>query len=59
MNCGIGCRRSSAPVLLAATAPIRAVAWESPYAERAAIEQEKRQKRQKKNSQNQFTYAMI
>ena len=52
MSCGVGCRRGSNPTLLwlwlgpVATAPIRPLAWESPYAEGAA--QEKGKKRKKK-----------
>ena len=44
MSCGAGCRRGSDPVLLwlwhrlVATAPIRLLAWEPPYAEGAAQE---------------------
>ena len=54
MSCGVGCRRSSGPVLLwlwhrpVATAPIRPLASEPPYAKEAALEKAKRQK--KKNS---------
>ena len=51
VNCGVGCRRGSDLVLLqlwrrrAATAPIRPLAWELPYAEGAALEKAKRQKK--------------
>ena len=44
MSCGVGCRRGSDPTLLwlwcrlVATAPIRPLAWESPYAAGAAEE---------------------
>ena len=44
MSCGVGCRRGSDPALLwlwrrlVATAPIRPLAWEPPYAEGAAQE---------------------
>ena len=55
MSCGVGCRCGSDPALLwlwcrpAATAPIRLLAWESPYAAEAALEKAKRQnKKQKK-----------
>ena len=47
---GVGCRRGSDPTLLwlwhrlAATAPIRPLAWEPPYAVGAALEKAKRQK---------------
>ena len=51
MSCGVGCRRSSDPTLLwlwrrpAATAPIRPLAWEPPYAVGVALEMAKRQKK--------------
>ena len=54
MSCGVGCRRGSDPELLwlwcrlAATAPIRPLAWEPPYAAEAAQEMAKRQKKKKK-----------
>ena len=54
MNCGVGCRRSSDPELLwpwhrlAATAPIRPLAWEPPYAMEAAQENAKRKKEKEK-----------
>ena len=54
MSCGLGCRRSSDPALLwlwrrpAATAPIRPLAWEPPYAMGAALEKAKRQKQEEK-----------
>jgi len=44
VNCGVGCRHGSDPELLwlwcrpVATASIRPLAWESPYAARAAQE---------------------
>ena len=50
MSCGIGCRRDSDPELLwlwsrpEATALIRPLAWEPPYAVEAALEKAKRQK---------------
>ena len=53
MSCGVGCRRGSDPALLwlwlrpAATALIRPLAWEPPYAVSAALEKTKRQKDQK------------
>ena len=49
MSCGAGCRRSLEPVFLwlwhrlAATALIRPVPWEPPYAMGAALEKAKRQ----------------
>ena len=51
MGCGVGHRHSSDPVSLwlwhglAATAPIRPLAWEAPYASGVALE--KRQKKKK------------
>ena len=54
MSCGVGRRCSSDPALLwlwcrlAATAPIRPLAWEPPYAAGVAQEMAKRQKDQKK-----------
>ena len=53
MSCGVGRRRGSDPALLwlwrkpVATAPIRPLAWEPPYAEGAAQEMAKRQKKKK------------
>ena len=57
MSCGVGCRRGSDPALLwlwrrpVAAAPIRPLAWEPPYAARAAQEMAKRQKKNKTNKQ--------
>ena len=51
VTCGVGCRRGSDPELLwlwcrpAATALIRPLAWEPPYAAGAALEKAKRQKK--------------
>ena len=53
VSCGVGCRHGSDPALLwlwrrpAATAPIRPLAWEPPYASEAAQEISKRQKKKK------------
>ena len=53
MSCGVGCRHGSDPALLwlwcrpTATALIRPLAWEPPYAVGAAKEIAKRQKKQK------------
>jgi len=50
VSCDIGHRRSLDPVLLwlwgrpAATAPIRPLAWEPPYAEGVALEKTKKKK---------------
>ena len=60
MSCGVGCRCGSDPALLwlwrrlAATAPIRPLAWEPPYAVGAAQE---KAKRQKKNDPKEFDFA--
>jgi len=54
VSCGVGCRHGSDPVSLwlwhrlAATAPIRPLAWEPPYAAGAAQEMAKRQKKEKR-----------
>ena len=50
MSCGVGCRSGSDPELLwlwrrlVATAPIRPLAWELPYAAGAALERQKDKK---------------
>ena len=55
MSCGVGRRHGSNPALLwlwrrpVATAPIRPLAWEPPYASGAALEKAKRQKKKKRN----------
>ena len=61
MSCGVGCRRGSDSVLLwlwrrsAATALIRPLAWEPPYAMGVAQEMAKRQKtKTKTKTQTQF-----
>ena len=58
MSCGVGCRPGSGPALpwcrLAATAPIRPLAWEPPYAVGAVQEKAKRQKREG-NSKNHIS----
>ena len=51
MNCGVGCRCGSDPTLLclwcrpAATALIRPLSWEPPYAAGVALEMAKRPKK--------------
>ena len=53
MSCGVGRRQGLDPVLLwlwrrlAATAAIRPLAWEPPYAAGVALEKVKRQKKKK------------
>ena len=57
MSCGVGCRRGSDPALLwlwyrlAATAPIRPLAWEPPYAEGVAKRNSKDKKTKKQKKQ--------
>ena len=54
MSCGVGCRRGLDPALLwlwrrlVATAPIRPLAWEPPYAAGAALEKTKKEKEKRK-----------
>ena len=54
MSCGVGQRFSSDPALLwlwyklAATGPIRPLAWEPPYAADAALKRQKTGKKKKK-----------
>ena len=54
VSCGVGRRRGWGPPLLwlwrrpAATAPIRTLAWELPYASGAALEKRKKTKKKKK-----------
>ena len=61
MSCGVGHRRGSDPALLwlwcrpVATAPIRPLAWEPPYAAEAALEKAKRQKDKKKKKETQLS----
>ena len=56
MSCGIGCRLGPDPLLLwlwckpEATAPIRSLAWEPPYASGTALEKTKN--KNKTNKQN-------
>ena len=57
MSCGVGHRRSSDPTLLwlwgrpAATALIRPLAWEPPYATGAALEKARKKKKTKKKKE--------
>ena len=63
MSYGVGCRRGWDPALLwlwrrpAATAPIGNLAWEPPYAVRAALEKAKMQK--DKGKKNYFTLLWL
>ena len=59
MSCSIGGRHSSDPTLLwlwrrpAATAPIRPLAWEHPFAAGAALEKAKDKKKKKKRKEKE------
>ena len=65
MSCGIGRRRSSDPTLWwlwrgpEATAPIRPLAWEPPYAAGAAQEMAKKRQPKKKNYFKEMAQATI
>ena len=54
VSCGVGCRRGSDLALLwlwcrlAATAPIRPLVWELPYAEGVALKRQKKKKKEKR-----------
>ena len=56
---GVGCRRGSDPALLwlwcrlVATVPIRPLAWEPSYADRAALEKAKRPKKKRRKSRGE------
>ena len=62
MSCGVGHRRGSDPVLLwlwcrpEATALIRPLAWEPPYAVGVALEEAKQIKKKKKRGGRGKTY---
>ena len=51
MRCGVGCRQGLDPALLwlwhkpAATAPIRPLAWDVPYAASAALKSKERKRK--------------
>ena len=57
VSCGVGCRRASDPELLRlrcrpmATAPIRPLAWEPPYASGVALKRQKDKKKKKKKKE--------
>ena len=60
MSCGVGQRRSSDLALLwlwcrsAATALIRSLAWEFPYATGVALKRQKKKKKKKKEKKSFF-----
>ena len=65
MSCGVGCRRGLDPALLwlwhrlVATALIRPLAWEPPYAAGAAQEMAKKQKKKRKRKSNLEALAVV
>ena len=58
LSCGVGCRCSWDPVLLwlwhgpTATALIRPLAWELPYAAGVALKRQKKKKKEKSKKRN-------
>ena len=65
MSCGVGHRCGSDPELLwlrrrlAATAPVRLLAWEPPCAATEALEKAKRQKKKKKKKKKKNEIAIF
>ena len=65
MSCALGCRHSSNPTLLwlwcrlAATALIRPLAQEPPYAMGAALDKTKRQKQKQTNKQKDSVHLFL
>ena len=71
MSCGVGCRHDSDPALAAAlvllwlwcrpvaTALIRLLAWEPPYAAEVALEKAERQKKEEKPLTLNFQVAFF
>ena len=65
MSCGVGRRWGSDPVLLwlwyrlAATDPMRPLAWVPPYATGVALEKATRQKQKQKNKTKQKALACL
>ena len=61
MSCGVGCRLAllwlwRRPV---ATVPIRPLAWESPYAEEAALEKAKKKKEKEKHTATLNNFGIL
>ena len=60
MSCGVACRHGPDPALLClwhmlvATAPIRPLAWEPPYAAGVALEKTKRKEKKRKKKKQAF-----
>ena len=65
MSCGISHTRGLDPMLLwlwhrpVATAPIRSLAWEPPYAADAALEMTKKKKKKERETKNKETVLAI
>ena len=65
MSCGVGSRRGSDPELLwlwhkpVATAPIRPLAWEPPYATGAALKKQDKRQKKKKKERKIYVYLCI
>ena len=65
MSCGVGRRHGSDLALLwlwcrpVATAPIRPLAWEPPYAMGVAVEKDKKTKKKKNTCTPMFTVALF
>ena len=65
LSCGVGCRRGSDPAFWwlgqrpAATAPIRPLAWEPPYATGAALEKAKKTKKKKKRKKENILFSLF
>ena len=65
MSCGVGRRHGSDPMFLwlwcrlAATAPIRPLAWEPPYAAGAAQEKTKKKKKKKKKKKLKLSLMQL
>ena len=65
MSCGVGCRRVLDPALLwlwcrpVATAPLRPLAWEPPYAVGSAQEIAKRKRKEKNNNNKKRGYGIF
>ena len=65
MSCGVGRRCGSDPELLwlwhrpVATAPIKPLAWESPYATGAVLENAKRQKKKEGKKKRESNLAVF
>ena len=65
MRCGVGGKHSLDPVWLwlqcrlAATAPIRLLAWKPPYATGATLKRPKNKRRKKERKEKKYTTELI